>query len=100
MLGIKRLDFIRKEEVLNQVHHTPLVKEIHHRQLKCLGHILRRPQPQHGKRKPGRPKTMFHQHIAKVINSEHPLLAHEIRRAAKDRKQWRKIVTDCRRLSE
>ena len=52
-------------------------------------------QPRHGKRKPGRPKTMFHQYTAKVINSEHPPLPKEIRRLAQDRKQWRKIVADC-----
>ena len=66
MLGVKRLDFIRNEDLLRQVKQKPLILEIHRRQLKFLGHILRKPTdepinkyafylPRHGKRKPGRP---------------------------------------------
>ena len=103
ILGVKRLDFIRNEDLLRQVKQKPLILEIHWRHLKFLGHILRKPtdepinkyafyQPRHGKRKPGRPKAMFHQHIAKVINSEHPPLPEEMRWLVQDRniggKSW------------
>ena len=106
MLGVKRLDFKQNEDLLRQVKQKPLILEIHRRQLKFLGRILRKPtdepvnkyafyQPRHGKRKPARPQTMFHQYTAKVINREHPPLPEEIRRLAQDRKQWRKNVADC-----
>ena len=74
MLAVKRLDFIQNEDLLRQVKQKPLILEIRQRQLKFLGHILRKPtdepinkyafyQPRHGKRKPGRPKAMYHQYI-------------------------------------
>ena len=60
MLGVKRLDFIRNEDIPKQVKQKPLILEIHRCQLKFLGHILRKPtdkpinkyafyQPRHGK---------------------------------------------------
>ena len=71
ILGIKRVDFISNEEVLKTVKQDLLIQLIQQRQLRFLGHILRKPEnelvksyvlfhPKHGKRKPCRPKLMFH----------------------------------------
>ena len=79
LLGIKRMDFISNEEVLKRVEQNLLIHLIQQRQLHFLGHILRKPgnelvnryalfHPKHGKRKPGRPRLMFHQYIASVIS--------------------------------
>ena len=106
ILGIKRMDFISNEEVLKTVKQDLLIQLIQQRQLHFLGHILRKPEnelvnryalfhPKHGKRKPGRPKLMFHQYIASVISQAYPPTPEEIRSMLKDRKAWRKLVTDC-----
>ena len=52
-------------------------------------------QLKHGKRKPGRPKLMIHQYIASVISQVYPPTPEEIGSMVKDRKAWRKLVTDC-----
>jgi len=106
MLGIKRLDFISNEEVLRQVQQEKLIQLIQQRQLRFLGHILRKPEdelankyalyhPRHGKRKVGRPKTLFHQYIARVICQGNPPTPEEIRLMAQDRTNWGKFVADC-----
>ena len=106
MLGIKRLDFISNEEVLRQVQQEKLVQLIQQRQLRFLGHILRKPEdepankyalyhPRHGKRKVGRPKTLFHQYIARVMCQDNPPTPEEIRLMTQDRTNWGKLVADC-----
>ena len=98
MLGIKRLDFISNEEVLRQVQQEKLVQLI-------LGHILKKPEdelankyalyhPRHGKRKVGRPKSLFHQYIARVMCQDNPPTPEEIRLMALDRTNWGKLVAD------
>ena len=106
MLGIKRLDFISNEEVPRQVQQEKLVQLIQQRQLRFLGHILRKPEDErankyalyhtrHGKRKVGRPKTLFHQYIARVMCQDNPPTPEEIRLMAQDRTNWGKLVADC-----
>ena len=106
ILSIKRMNFISNEEVLKRVKQDLLIQLIQQRQLHFLGHILRKPENElvnryalfhtkHGKRKPGRPKLMFHQNIASVISQAYPPTPEEIRRMAQDRKAWKKLVTDC-----
>ena len=106
ILGIKRMDFISNEEVLKRVKQVLLIQLIQQRHLHFLGHILRKPEnelvnryalfnPKHGKRRPSRPKLMFHQYIVSVISQAYPRTPEEIRSMVKDRKAWRKLVTDC-----
>ena len=84
---------------------TKLVQLIQQRQLRFLGHISRKPEdelakkyalyhPRHGKRKIGRPKTLFHQYIARVMCQDNPPTPEEIRLMAQDRTNWGKLVAD------
>ena len=85
---------------------TKLVQLIQQRQLRFLGHILRKPEdelankyalyhPRHGKRKIGRPNTIFHQYIARVMCHDNPPTPEEIRLMAQDRTNWGKLIADC-----
>ena len=70
MLNIKRIDRVTNVSIYNLTKTTPLVERARARQLKFLGHILRLPVeepcreyalcvPKHGKRNPGRQRTML-----------------------------------------
>ena len=106
MLNVKRTDRITNEEIYNRVEQKPLSVTILKRQLKWVGHMLRRDtsepiqnlafyHPTHGTARRGRPTRTNHQHIAALINQDYEMSASEIAEAAKDRAKWRKRVLDC-----
>jgi hypothetical protein len=106
ILGIHRKDRVSNTTLYQTVNQHPLSLTIHQKQLRWIGHILRKPSnelintyafydPQHGKRRQGRQKILYHQYIASVINTTITLSPAEIRRMAQDRCQWRKLVADC-----
>ena len=109
MLNIKRLDRISNAEIYKRIGIDELVLQIQRRQLRFVGHSLRRPENElinkyvlyqpiqrHGKRKPGKSKTLYPEYIGKLINSEVPPTADEMRKAARDRKEWSKLVDACK----
>ena len=78
MLNIKRVDRIPNETIYNLTNTTPLVARVKIHQLKFLGHILRLEDgepvkeyalyiPPHGKRKPGRPRTLYLQYVQHLL---------------------------------
>ena len=87
----------------------PIVQTIQRRQFRFIGHCLRRdkeeftyqyalytPQPRHGKRKQGRPKLLYPEYIAKLINNEVQQTIDELREIAVERTKWSKFVVDCK----
>ena len=77
MLNIKRIDGIPNATIYNLTDEAPFIERVRVRQLKLLGHILRLPDeelckvyalhiPTHGKRKPGRQRTLFSRYIQLV----------------------------------
>lgn len=101
MLKIKRIDKIRNEHILQTVNQPPLSVIVKERQLRRLGHALRADHeslqhkfaiyyPQHGKRKPGRPRIQYHEYIKKITGLDIEGLA----LAAADRDSWRSLVVD------
>ena len=102
MLGDKKLSNERIYEITRQ---PPLAHVVQERQLRFIGHCLRRdpsepihqyalytPQENHGKRTRGRPKKNYVQYIAGIINREAPPTPEEIRKAAADREAWKRVV--------
>ena len=87
----------------------PLAQTIQRRQLRFIGHCLRRksneftnmyalytPKPGHGKHKRGRPRLKYVDYVARLINNGNPPTIEEIRKAAADRKSWYDIVIACK----
>ena len=86
ILGVSRTDHVRtvsNEEGYDRTGTVPLSQSVKARQIRFLGHCLRRPQgdliskyalyhPTHGKPRPGRRKIIFHEYAAKLINPENP----------------------------
>ncbi|CAM4364063.1 unnamed protein product [Leuciscus chuanchicus] len=109
MLGIKKMDRISNKAVYEAVEKNQLILQIQQRQLRFVGHSLRRdlndqinkyvlyaPEERHGKRSRGKPRTLYHTYIGKLINNDMPPTADEMRRAASNRTEWSKLVTDCK----
>ena len=97
MLGIKKLDKVSNKAVYEQVGKDQLILQIQQRQLRFVGHSLRRtgqigdcvlytPDERHGKRS----RTKYHTYIGKLINSGAPPTTNEIRELASNRTEWRK----------
>ena len=112
MLGIKRIDKVSNDIVYKTVGRDTLTLQVQHRQLRFVGHSLRRnmydpinkyvfwaPEERHGKRSVGRPHTLYHQYIGKLINRDTPPTVNELRNVARSgtpdlaRKAWKKFVT-------
>lgn len=103
ILNIKRTDRVRNEKILDLVEKPPLSVIVVERQLRRLGHILRQDQnsfpnryalywPQHGKRKRGRPKLLYHKYMEQITGLNN---SQSIIQAAQDRVGWNKLVIDC-----
>jgi hypothetical protein len=109
MLNIKRLDKISNTTIYERVKQEPLTHTIQRRQLRYIGHCLRRttnefvnmyalytPKNGHGKRRRGRPRLTYAEYVAKLINNDEPPTSDEIRKAAANRKHWLDIVIACK----
>ena len=107
MLNIKRTDHVPNTAIYNMTMTEPLINSVRTRQLRFLGHILRLPDkeparryalyaPPHGKRKPGRPRTLYLAYIQQLLgDNESMLQEHQIAKLAQDRCEWRKLVVAC-----
>ena len=109
MQNIKWQDKISNETLYKNTKQEPIVQTIQRRQLRFIGHCLRRdkeeftyqyalytPQPRHGKRKQGRPKLLYPDYIAKLINNEVQPTTDELRKIAVERTEWSKFVVACK----
>jgi len=78
MLNIKRIDRVSNAEIYDLTQTAPLEENVRTRQLRFLGHVLRMPDdepckeyalyiPPHGKRKPGRQRTLFLRYIQHLL---------------------------------
>jgi hypothetical protein len=113
MLDIKRINKVSNKNAYKTVGRDKLKRQVEHRQLRFVGHCLRRnekdpickyvlraPGERHGKRSVGRPHTLYHQYIGKLINSDTPPTVNEMRYVARSdtpdhaRNEWKKFVTD------
>ena len=85
MLNIKRLDKRKNEDIYKIVSQEPLAITVQQRQLRFLGHCLRKdvgelinkyvlyePKPSHGKRSRGKPRMLYPEYVGKLISSEFP----------------------------
>ena len=99
-------EHITNEELYNILNEKPLMVEMKKRQLKKLGHFIRKPPeslvnkyalyiPTHGHRPQGRPKTSYTEYISKTINPQIPPTENEIRLTAADRKEWKKVIDEA-----
>jgi hypothetical protein len=114
MLGIKRTDRVSNQRVYEMVNRCGLTLRVQQRQLRFIGHCLRRnendlinkyvlwaPEGRHGSRGRGKPRTLYHTYIGMLINSDNPPTVNEMRQVATSgppdlaRKAWRKFVFDC-----
>ena len=109
MLKIKRVDKISNDVLYKRVKQEPLCNQIQKRQLRFVGHSLRKPTTElinqyvlyepperYGKRKPGRPKLSYIKYISRLVNNDVPPTVNEIRDAAANRENWKKIVNACK----
>ena len=106
ILGIKRLDRVPNSELYRLTQLRPVTQTIQEKQLRWIGHILRKAldepiniyalyQPTHGHRRRGRQRLLYPEYIAGLINDEVTLSPPEIRKMAQDRIGWSKLVSDC-----
>ena len=83
ILGVSCTDHESNEEVYDRTETVPLSQSVKARQIRFLGHCLRRPQgdliskyalnhPTHGKPRPGGRKILFHEYAAKLISPPPP----------------------------
>ena len=102
MLNIRRTDRIRYEIILQTVNQQPLYDSVKARQLRRLGHVLRKQNddlprkyilyhPEQGRRKRGRPRLLYHKYIEKLTGRTCSQLVN----MAQDRDEWRSLVVGC-----
>ena len=109
MLGIHWTDKVSNERLYSLTHQRALSEIIKQRQLRFIGHSLRRdptelvnqyalyiPKENHGKRGRGGPETSYAKYFARLINNEVPPTESEIKALAANRDIWRKFVIDCK----
>jgi len=106
ILCVSRKDHVRSEEIYDRTGTVPLSQSVKARQIRFLGHCLRRHQedliskyalnhPTYGKPRPGGRKVLFNGYAAKLINPEYLPFLHEIRKMAQDREAWKRVEDDC-----
>ena len=97
MLGIRRIDRVRNEEVLQRVQRSNLSNLIYIRQLKLLGHWIRKDDiikrfvlytSCYGRNRRGRPGLTYNKHIQNITN----LKTEELQRKTLNRQEWRRDV--------
>lgn len=111
MLNIRRTQHISNKEIYNRTKQVPLATTVQQRQLRFVGHCLRRnenepihqyvlytPSNDHGKRKTGKPKISYASYISKLVSKDpkSPWTVEDIKNNAADRKEWRKLVIACK----
>ena len=100
ILDVKRDDRVTNDEVYSRTNMYPLSYTVQQRQLRFLGHSIRRPaehyvsmyalfNPTHGRPSRGQPTLLYPKYISKLLNPTFPITPKEIRRAASDRDVWR-----------
>ena len=111
MLDIKRLDKVTNAAVLEKVEQRPLTITVQQRQMRWLGHTLRRdpveparifalyePASTHGRIPAGRPPEPYKEYVAKLFTSAHKdLTVKQIVEKAQNRNEWAKSVADIGR---
>ena len=109
ILDITHEDRVTNNTVYARTNMHPLTCTIQERQLRFLGHSLRRPAdhivsmyglycPPHGRPNRGQPPVLYPKYISKILQPNFPITPEEIRRAACDRTGWRnQIVAACHR---
>ena len=102
MLNIKRIDRVPNATIYSLAETAPLIERVRLRQLRFLGHVLRLPEnepvrefamyvPTHGRRKPGRQRTLFTNYIHCLLGDPDSLLNdNQLLEMAQDRHRWRK----------
>ena len=107
MLNIKRIDRVSNAKIYDLTQTAPLVENVRTRQLRFLGHVLRMPDddpckeyalyiPPHGKRKPGRQRTLFLRYIQHLLGDTDNMIGPgKQSELAQDRCGWRKLVVAC-----
>ncbi len=116
MLNIKRLDRVTNSEIYRQIKNAtgkeiePLTLQIQRRQLRYVGHCLRKaenelinkyalytPLPSHGTRGRGNPRMTYAEYIGRLILNDVLPSAGEIRKMANDRDLWKnRVVGGCK----
>ena len=103
-IGLGEIFLVVSHTMTNTV--TP-IHQVKHRQLKCLGHILRmskeKPARRYalyiqtiGKRRPGRPRTSYLTHVQRLFGDyEGAMQELQIATLADDCRVWRNIVVTC-----
>ena len=103
MLNIKRIDRVTNSTIYDLTQTSPLVENVRSRPLRFLGHVLRMPDdepckmyalytPSHGKRKPGRQRTLYLKYIQCLLGDTNNI-PEKLSELAQDRCGWRKLVT-------
>ena len=107
MLNIKRIDMVSNAIIYDLTQTAPLVENARTRQLRFLGHVLWMPDdepckeyalyiPPHGKRKPGRQRTLFLGYIQHLLaDTDNMIGPDKLSELAQDRCGWRKLVVAC-----
>ena len=107
MLNIKGIDRLPNATIYSLTETAPLIDRVWLRQLRFLGHVLCLPEnepvrefamsvPTHGRRKPGRQRTLFTNYIHCLLGDPDSLLNdNQLWEMAQDRHRWRKLVVDC-----
>ena len=109
MLNIKRIDKVSNIRIHELIGiKDPLVLTVQRRQLRFVGHCLRKaenelinkyvlytPELSHGNRGRGQPKMLYPDYIGQLIDSETPPTIDDIRAAARNRQGWNRIVDAC-----
>ena len=97
MLGIRRIDRVRNEEVLQRVQRSNLSNLMYKRQLRSLGHWIRKDdiirrfasyKNCYGRNRRGRPRL----NNSKYIQTITELSTEELERKALNRQEWRRDV--------
>ena len=108
-LGISPLDRITNEEVHKRVDQKPIVVTMRQRQLRWLGHALRRnekdpanifalyePSKTLGQTKRGRPVLNYVSYIIGLLfPNKNDVSINEVVNLANDRKLWKSYVAEC-----
>ena len=97
MLGIRRIDRVRHEEVLQRVQRSNLSNLMYKRQLRSLGHWIRKDdiirrftlyKNFYGRNRGGRSGLNYNKHIQTITE----LSTEELERKAVNRQEWKRDV--------